>query len=181
LSQQNDIKQYVEKVFRESKSSEELFDTFRLALQKNVDDVDSYKMLLGNPHLTNDEIVLFTEQLTKQFADFSNELYNWTGYIFQTKDCDFSLLDTSFYYYQKAFLADPTDHSALLSVLNLYNYEFDFPINQNILQLVNNGVELVKRKSLVYRGMSKHYRKIGNEHLSKRYEDLAERAARTEH
>jgi hypothetical protein len=180
VKKEENIKEYIEKVFRDSKSPDELFDTFRLAIQHKLKDADTYKMLLGNPHLNNDEIVLFTEQLTKEFEDLSCDLFNWAGYIFQMKDADFSLLDTSFYYYQRAFLQNPEDHGPLLSALNLYNYEFDFPTNQNILQLVNNGVELVKRKSLIYKGMAKHFKKIGNEHLSKRYENLAERSARNE-
>ncbi len=174
------IKEYIESVFRDSKSSDELFDTFRLALQNSIKDADLYKMLLGNPHLSNEEITLFTEQLTKEFDELSKDIFNWTAYIFQTKDTDFSLVDTSFYYYQKAFLVDPTNHSPLLSALNLYNYDFDYPTNRHILQLVSNGVEMVKKKSVVYRSMSKHYGKIGNVHLSKRYEDIAERAVRDE-
>ncbi len=178
-SESNDIN-YFEHVFRNSISPEQLFDALSLAIKKGICDGDLYKILLANPALSPDEIIMFTEKLSKEFNDCSYDLFLWTGYLFQMRDHDLSLIDNSLYYYQKAFMIDPENHQPLLSALSLYNYEIALPVNDDVLRLVNTGLIKAKQKSPVYKALSKHYRKTGREELARKFAILSENAARKE-
>jgi hypothetical protein len=171
---------YYESIFRNSTSRDEIFDAFNLAVKNKIYDKDLYKILLANPALSNEEIIMYTEKLCKERKELGYDLYNWTGYLFYLKDRDFSLLDNSLYYFQKAFMLNPEEYKPLISALSLYNYEIDLPANADILRLVNTGLSKVKKKSVIYRQLSKHYGKLGNEELCRKFSRLAERSRREE-
>lgn len=171
---------HFENVFRNSTSPDELFDSLTLAIRKKICDKDLYKILLANPVLTNDEIIMYTEKLCKEFKECSYDLFNWTGYLFQMRDHDLSLLENSFYYYQKAFMINPEDEQPLLSALSLYNYDISVSINEDIMRLVNTGIIKVDRKSVVYKELSKHYKKLNNIELARKFAILAEKSSRQE-
>ena len=59
----DEIKKNIENVFRGSSSSDELFDYFQEALKHQTNDIGLYKMLLGNPALSSDELKMFAEKL----------------------------------------------------------------------------------------------------------------------
>ena len=171
---------YFESIFRNSTSPDELFDAFTLAVKNKIYDRDLYKILLANPVLSPEEIIMYTEKLCNEHKDLRYDLYNWAGYLFYLKDQDFSLLDSSLYYYQKAFLINPDENKPLVAALSLYNYDFNLSINGDIMRLINTGLITVKKKSIVFHQLSKHYVKTGNAELSKKFSRLAEKSAREE-
>lgn len=178
MHEQEKIK--IESIFRNSNSSDELFDAFINSLNHNLSDIDLYKILLANPTLNKDELIMFTEKLAKEFKKYSSDLYLWTANIFENNCEDYECLEKSVQYYQKAGLANPTDPTPYLSLLNLYNYDFETPANKQILNIIDKGIDKVKKKSKVYFSLSDHYKKIGNVSLQKRYSRLAEKFAREE-
>ncbi|MBN1301915.1 MAG: hypothetical protein JW995_11930 [Melioribacteraceae bacterium] len=180
MAEEQKLLNYIENVFRNSSSSDELFDTLNFALEKQINNIDLYKILLANTALTSDEITLYVGKLTHEFPGNRYELYNWVGNLFQIQDFDSSKIDISFNYYQKAFFEKPSEYQPLLSALKLYNYDYDIPANKFILQLVNNGVESVDKKSAVYSELSRHFEKLGKTDISKKYQLLAASALKKE-
>jgi hypothetical protein len=170
----------VEEVFRGSSCSNELFDSFQEALKHSVSDIGVYKILLGNPALTSDEIKMFTEKLVKQFPQHTFETLFWTGNIFENQKEDLNRLEDSINYYKRAFLQNSFDEHTLVHLLNLYNYEMEIPANKTILDFVESEVITVNRKSRVYFCLSDLYRQKGNLLAAVRYLALGEKSAERE-
>lgn len=169
---------YLENVFRNSTSPDEIFDAVNLAVQNKVDNIDLYKILLANPTLSKDELIMFTEKICREFVPYKFDLYVWIAKLFESNYNDYHYIENSLHYYQKAFLINPENELPLLSALNLYNYDLELPINKNILQLVNTGEPTIKNKSVLYNKLSEHFGKTGNYELKNKYAELAAKYSR---
>ena len=145
-----DFRIKIEKIFRESNSSEELFDAFQLSINTGIKDLELYKILLANPTLSKDEIIMFTEKLGAEFVEGSYDLYMWTANIFENNISDYEYVENSLLYYQKFAAIKPHKADPLISALKLYNYEIELPANSLIHKMVTNGVKNVNLKSKVY-------------------------------
>ena len=170
---EENLRDYIESVFRASESSGELFDALKLSINNKIHDVSLYKTLLANPILSKDEMMMFVEKICDDFEDCRYELYLWVAQVFEGRTDDYDYTEDSLYYYQKAFLTKPEDHTPLISAFNLFNYDYEVPVNKNILSLINIGVETVSKKSVVYKKLSEHFRITGNKDLMIQYEKLA--------
>jgi hypothetical protein len=170
----------IENIFRSASSSEELFDAFQEALKFGIKAIDSFKILLANPSLTHDEIKMYTEKLIIELPQKAYDINLWTANIFENCSTEYDRLEDSLNYYLRAFFHQPDLHEPLLRLLNLYNYDYDFPSNIKIINLIEDGVVMVSQKSKVYYAMANHYRRIGNNRLEVKYLSLAEREAEKE-
>jgi len=177
---EENIRDYIESVFRTSDSSGELFDALKLSINYKIEDVSHYKILLANPTLSKDELIMFTEKICEDFKYCEYELYLWVAQVFESRTCDYGYTEDSLYYYQKAFLSKPEEHTPLICAFNLFNYDFEIPANKNILSLINIGVETVTKKSSVYKKLSDHFKKVGSKELMVKYEKLAQQEQRRE-
>ena len=175
-----DYKKEVEKIFRESNSSNELFDAFHFALSKKISDLESYKILLANPALSKDEIKMFTEKLSSLHTDKAFDIYSWSAGVLENKTTDYTFIEDAVNYYIKAAHTDPAKHEPLVRLTRLFNYEINFPTNTTILNFINDGVASVKEKRKVYNALADVYKKLGNETIMKRYKELAAKSARNE-
>jgi tetratricopeptide (TPR) repeat protein len=170
----------IEETFRNSKSSDELFDAFQDAIKLNISDIGVFKILLANPMLSPDEIKLFTEKLIKEMPDSSFELLIWAGKIFENHTDYFNNVIEALLYYERAISSRPESHEPLLNLLNLYNYEMNLPINQKIFDSIDKSISSVNRKSKIYYALAKHYKKCGNTKMEIKYLELAEKSAAKE-
>lgn len=170
----------IENVFRNSSSSDELFDSFRNALEKNIKEFDIYKILLANPTLTSDEIKLYTEKLLGEIPNSSFQICMWTAKLFESQTFDYARLEDAVRYYEKALELNYGQYEPLLQMLKLYNYDIDLSTNKKILSLVEDNAENVIYKSKVYYGLAELYKKLGDSNLEKKYFSLAERNAALE-
>jgi len=59
-------KKYLENIFRNSNSPDELFDTFKIAIDRRIQDSSIYRLLLWNKALSPDEIMMFAEKICKE-------------------------------------------------------------------------------------------------------------------
>jgi hypothetical protein len=167
-----DIKTYLEKIFREATSSNELFDAFEKSLQYKIKDVQIYKILLGNIVLTSDEIKLFTEKLCSEYPELSPELYMWTGSILESEPTADNL-DSAFRYYKKAISIKPIDHQAYCSILKMYNNDLDYPPRRQIELLFQKGLNEVKLRSKLCIAIADFYDRINEPSLKKKFQGLA--------
>ncbi|MCX6169626.1 MAG: hypothetical protein NTX65_09805 [Ignavibacteriales bacterium] len=170
----------IEETFRNSTSADELFDAFQDAIKLKLADMGVYKILLANPTLSPDEIKLFTEKLIKEIPDSSFDLSMWAGKVFENHTDYFNYVSDALFYYQRANSFKPEFHEPLLSLLNLYNYEIDLPINKKIFDIIEESVSNVNQKSKIYYALSRHYKKCGDSNMEIKFYALAERAAEKE-
>lgn len=170
----------IESIFRSSTSPDELFDAFRNAIGLRIDDIELYKILLANPSISTDEIKMYTEKLLREFSEKSFQINIWAARIFENRSNYYEHLESAVYYYEKAAAAKPTDHTALVELLKLYNTEIDLPINKKILEIVEERSPAVNLKSKVYFELADLYKKKGDLVKGSRYLALAEKAAERE-
>lgn len=170
----------IESIFRNSISSDELFDTFQAALNEKFDNPEIFEILLGNPTLSPDEIKMFTEKLLKEFPDSAFMLCMWTAKVFGNFSEDYERLEDALTYYSKASLRQPTEHEPHLKILDLYNYDLDLPTNYKLVGIVEAGIPPVNFKSKIYHALSEHYKRIGDLDHASKYLALAEKAAERE-
>jgi len=170
----------IEEMFRSSESHDELFDAFQGAMRIKLTDLESYKILLANPVLSPDEIKMFAEKLLKEMPEDSFSLLMWTGKIFESHPDIYNRMEDAFNYYSRAALHQPDLSAPLLRLLNLYNYDIEFPLNGKIIDVIEKSIEAVERKSDLYYSLSSHYKKCGDKRREVAYLGLAEKAARKE-
>lgn len=167
----------IEQIFRSSNDSNELFDAFQTALSLEIDDVELYKILLGNPTLSFDEIAMYTEKLANEFTKFGFDIYLWTAKLLETKSLNIDALETALHYYAKAAQINPTDHTPFINAINLYNYEMVFNLNKLIEEFVESGIHSVMKKSLLYKTLADHFKKTGDLESQKKYLHLYEKSS----
>lgn len=170
----------LENIFRNSTSPDELFDAFREAINGRISDIDLYKILLGNPVLTSDEIKLFSEKLAKEIPEQKINTFMWTASVFEHQKEDFENMSDAALYYQKAFENEPTNAAPLLRLLNLYNYDFETPLNKTIIEYVEQNVRTVNQKSGTFFSLAELYKRKGDFFLASKYLALGEKAAERE-
>lgn len=170
----------IENIFRNSTSQDELFDAFRDAINTRVTDIDLYKILLGNPSLSPDEIKMFAEKLTKEIPNQTFNTFMWTASVFEHQKDDYEKLEDAVKYYQKSFEHSPTNELPLIRLLGLYNFDIDIPANKEILDFVNSRLISVNIKSRVYFSIADLYKRKDNYLLAARYLALGEKAAERE-
>lgn len=170
----------IENIFRNSASPDILFDTFQETIKIKIKDPEIFKILLGNPALSTDEIKMFVEKLIKEFPGHSHELTIWAAKIFEHKNGYDNSLEDTIHYYKRAHDYKPDSPEPLLSLLSLYNYELDLPTNKIILEFVEKEISTVEIKSSIYYSLAEHYKRTGEKQLEIKYFALAERSAEIE-
>jgi hypothetical protein len=175
----DDVKR-IEDTFRNSKSSNELFDAFQEAIKSKLCDLEIFKILIANPILSVDEIKMFTEKLLKETPGNALDLLLWTGKVLENHPDNYYHLEDTILIYQRAIAHKPTSHEPLLRLLSLYSHEIDLPTNQKILNLIDESIAAVDQKSKVYYALAKHYKKCGDPKLEKKYLYLAEESVKRE-
>ncbi|MBU2491892.1 MAG: hypothetical protein KJ571_04650 [Bacteroidetes bacterium] len=171
---------YVESVFRNSNDSGELFDAFQTAVAEKIKDLELYKILLGNPVLSKDEVLMYSDKLCKELKDKEYDICMWTAKVLSTRMFEYGCRESSIAYFERAFYNNPENCEPLLKVLNLYETDMNIPINKKILNIIDLGLLSIKNKSRVYYSLSDIYKKIGKVEQSEYYFKLAEKFSKQE-
>jgi hypothetical protein len=174
------IREEIENIFRSSNSSDELFDAFQSALKNKISDVDFYKILLGNPALSTDEIKMYASKLCSEFPDFTFDICMWTADLFLKNIEDYRCIADALAYYKNAAESKPAKHEPYLAAIKLYNYDLEIPTNKQILSMVDKGMPSVDKKSKVFFAMAELYKKLGNRSMYSECFTLAQQAAQRE-
>lgn len=170
----------IESIFRNSKSSDELFDAFKDAIDVRVKDIDLYKILLGNPALSSEEIKMFSEKLVKEIPESRLDTFMWTANVFEHHKEDYEKLQDAVNYYQRAFQHDPTNAAPLIRLLNLYTHDLETPINKTIVDYVEQNVKSVNKKSGTFFSLAETFKQKGDLFTASKYLALGEKAAERE-
>lgn len=171
----------IEYIFRNSNSPDELFDAFRKAITGKITDIELYKILLANPVLSGEELKMYTEHLSKVFRENAFDFFMWTGGIFANYTSEFERLEDSISYYVKALYSNPSDHEPYCRLLQLYNHDLCLPTNRIIIDIIEESLDRIEKRSIVCLELSKLYSKLGNSIKEAEYRKLAQHAARCGH
>lgn len=174
MHQSSKLKQELEVIFRTSNSSDELFDSFRAAIEKKIHDEDLYKILLRNKALSADEISMFAEKICKEFPDLSYNIYFCVGQLFESISSYGKYLERAFLYYTKAANSKPSLNEPYLAIAKMYNAEFNIPKFETIIQTIEDAIAKVNFKSPLCFSLANLFKKIGNNEKSIGYQKLGE-------
>lgn len=175
-----DLQNKIEDTFRFSSDNDELFDAFNLGLNSNLKSPEPFKILLANPALNDDEIFMYTEKLANVYKENAFDIYLWSARICGNKIEGYQCVENAINLILKASDKKPNSEEPYIQLLELYNYDENFPTNEIILEIVEKSIEKVIKKSRVYYGIANVYRTIGKENLEHKYKKLAEEAIKYE-
>jgi hypothetical protein len=175
MMKNHETKNKIENVFRFSNNSDEIFDAVDSAIRNKYCDIELYKILLGNPALSKDELIMFAEKLSREFTICCYDLYIWTAKIFGNNYLDNYNLEKSLHYLKKASDKEPAKHEPYIAALKLYNYDLDLPINKKIIEMLSGNFESVEHKPEIYIALADHYNRLGNLTQRNKYRALAEK------
>ncbi len=168
------LKQDLEEIFRTSNSSDELFDAFRVAIDKKIFDEDLYRILLRNKALSTDEISMFAEKICKEFPDLSYNIYFCVGHLFESISYYGKHLEKAFQYYIKASKAKPRSDEPYVAITKMYNRELNIPKFETIVQTVEDAIKIVSLKSSLCFSLAELYKNVGDKEKSLSFQKLGE-------
>ncbi|RPI74214.1 MAG: hypothetical protein EHM47_04230 [Ignavibacteriales bacterium] len=171
-------KKYFENIFRNSDSPDELFDTFRIAIEQQVKDSNLYRTLLWNRALTSDEVMMFAEKICKDNPELCYQIYSWVGKIFSSIFVYGELNDKALVYYKKAAKSNPSAHEPYIAIAKFYNPELNTPAFDSVIETLKNGIGQVNSKSKLCFSLSKLYKNKGYIDDAKQYQKMGERYQR---
>lgn len=169
----------IEFIFRNSNSPDELFDAFRKAITGKITDIELYKILLANPVLSGEELKMYTEHLSKVFNENAFDFFMWTGGIFSNYTSEYERLEDSISYFVKALYNNPKSHEPYCKLLQLYNYDLNLPTNRVIIDIIEECLDRIDKKSIVCMELAKLYSKIGLSEKEAEYRKLAQHFSRS--
>lgn len=171
-------KKYLENIFRNSDSPDELFDTFRIAIDRRIKDSTLYRILLWNKALSPDEIMMFAEKICKVHPVLSYQIYFWVGKIFSSLSVYGEHYDKALEYLKKAAKSNPSAHEPYIAITKLYNADINIPDLGIITKIIEKGLSTVDQKSRLCFAIAKLYKSIGNYDTAKSYQKLGEKYQR---
>ena len=171
-------KKYFENIFRNSDSPDELFDTFRMAVEQKITDPNLFRTLLWNRVLSPDEVMMFAEKICKDNPDHCYKIYSWVGKIFASVFVYGELNERALEYYRKAAKSNPSAHEPYLAIAKFYNPELNLPTFDSVIKTLTKGIGLVDQKSKLCFSISKLYKNMGNTDDAKHYQKMGEKYQR---
>lgn len=169
-----EIKNEIINVFQTSNSPDDLFDNFRIAIDRKVKDLDLYIALLWNKALSKDEVLMFVEKIYREFPEFGCSVYLTAAKILDSSSLYGTNKELAFGYIKKAAAADKTSVEPYNIVSEIYNKELNIPPFKNIISFLESGIDLVEDKSRLYFILAKLYGKIGDIEKGRKYQKRGE-------
>ena len=168
------LKQDLEEIFRTSNSPDELFDTFRVAIERKIHDEELYKILLRNKALSVDEISMFTEKICKEFPDLSYNIYFCVGQLLESISTYGKHNERALQYFEKAANIRPASEEPFLAIAKMYNNELNIPKFETVAKIIEDGIGQVKIKSLLCFALAGLFTKRGDKEKSQEFKKLGE-------
>lgn len=168
-------KKYFERIFRNSDSPDELFDTFRIAVEQNVKDSNIYRTLLWNRALSSDEIMMFAEKICKDSPALCYKIYSWVGKILSSAFIYGELNEQALEYYKKAAKSNPAAHEPYIAIGRFYNPDLNIPSFNSVINTLRGGIETVEKKSKLCFMISKLYKNKGDFIEARKYQRIGEK------
>ena len=168
------LKQDLEEIFRTSNSPDELFDTFRVAIERKIHDGELYKILLRNKALSVDEISMFTEKICKEFPDLSYNIYFCIGQLLESISTYGKHNERALHYFEKAANITPEAAEPYLAIAKMYNNELNIPKFEIVAKIIEDGISRVKIKSALCFALAGLLSKRGDKEKSQNFKKMGD-------
>jgi hypothetical protein len=168
------LKQDLEEIFRTSNSPDELFDSFRVAIERKIHDEELYKILLRNKALSVDEISMFTGKICKEFPDLSYNIFFCVGQLLESISTYSKHNEIALQYFEKALNITPESDEPYLAIAKMYNNELNIPKFETVTKIIEDGLTRVKIKSSLCFALAGLFTKKGEKEKSQNYKKLGE-------
>jgi tetratricopeptide (TPR) repeat protein len=168
------LKRDLEEIFRASNSPDELFDTFRVAIERKIHDEELYKILLRNKALSVDEISMFTEKICKEFPDLSYNIYFCVGQLLESISTYGKHNERALQYFEKAANIKPESEEPYLAIVKMYNNELNIPRFETVTRIIEDGITKVKIKSSLCFALAELLSKMGDKEKSQNFKKLGD-------
>jgi len=168
-------KKYLENIFRNSDSPDELFDTFRIAIDRKIKDSGIYRLLLWNKALSPDEIMMFAEKICKENPESCYQVYSWVGKIFSSISIYGKHSNKALEYFKKAAGSNPAAYEPYIAITKLYNADLNMPDFNLVIKAVEQGLETVEKKSKLCFAIANLYKIKGSLESVNTYRKLGEK------
>ncbi len=162
------------KVFQFSNSQDDLFDNFRIAIDKRIKDITLYNALLWNKALSINEILMFAEKICKEIPEFCLDIYLSVAKILDSNSLYGNNKESAFDYIKKAASSEKNSIEPYIVISEMYNKELNLPPFDQITVFFENGFHLVKEKSKLSFLLARLYGKIGDIETGKSYQKKGE-------
>jgi tetratricopeptide (TPR) repeat protein len=169
-------KYHYEYIFKNSKNSDELFDTFDKAVKEGIDNFEIYKILFWNPALSKNEVCMFVKKLAASFPKLSYDVYMWGAKVIELSYENDDNLETVITFYKKAAESNNKLTEPYIRALDCYNADLKIPQPSTLVNFVKRGVSKVNDPSILYYKLSELYGKMGNIELKNHYVAQGEKA-----
>ncbi len=156
---------HIRTLFRTSQDFNELFEAFRVAIERNLNDLDAYRELFWNTSLKPEELLFFAKKLGEVFPDLGYETYLWLSNVFETRFDTEESVELAFLCLKKASKFNPKSVEPFLSACNLYDQDLKIPTLQSIMAFLKNGVEQVDDPKSIYQQLAVFYSMLGNDEM----------------
>jgi hypothetical protein len=170
----SDLKRSLENIFRTSNSPDELFDTFRVAIDRKIKDEEFYKVLLRNSALSIDEISMFAGKICKEFPDISYGIFFCVGQLLSSISSYSKHHEEALRYYLKSASKAPQAHEPYLAIAKMYNNELNVPRFEVVVQIIADGITFVDFKSFLCFALADLYKLKGDVEKEQNYLTLGE-------
>ena len=169
-----EIRQEIDKIFQTSNSPDELFDTFRIAINHKIKDMDMYKALLWNKALSVDEIEMYAEKICKEIPEFCFGIFLAVAKILDSTSLYGNNKVKAFEYFKKAAAKDKSSLEPYSRISEMYNKELDVPPLESIANFIEEGLKYVEEKSKLSFILARLYAKTGDMEKGKIYQSRGE-------
>lgn len=168
------IKKEIEERFRLSNSQDELFDTFRSAIELKIKDQELYKTLLRNKALSTDEISMYSEKICKEFPELNYPIFFCVGQILSSISSYGKHHDKALRFYKRAAVSNPAIIEPYNAIAEMYNAELNKPPFEDVVQAIQDGIQTAFEKSKLCYLLVNLYRNRGNEEMVRSFQILGD-------
>jgi hypothetical protein len=170
----NNITKEIGRIFQFSNSQDELFDNFRVAIERKIKDLALYNALLWNKTLSVDEILMFAEKICKEIPEFSFNIYLTVAKILDTNPQYENKKEIAFGFIKKAAASDHGSIEPYIIISEMYDEELNIPPLEQVADFFENGFRYVKERSKLSFLLAKLYGKTGDIETGKKYQKRGE-------
>lgn len=153
------------KKLRKASGFNELFELFRYAMDRKIDDFEIYRELLWNNSLKPDELFFFARKLADVFPRMGYDTYMWLANVFELHSTGSESVDLAFLCLKKAAGFDSQSERPYMAVFDIYNHDLKIPTPKSILSFLRTGLEKVTDPRPLYERLALFYRSLGNEEM----------------
>jgi len=139
---------------------------------------DVVLMDLAMPVMTGLEA---TRKICKEFPEISFNIYLWAGNVFSTSSISGENYSKAFNYFKNALDINEKSSEPYLAISGFYNKELNLPPFEEIIKVLETGLDRVENKSKVCFALSDLYKNVGKKEGAQKYRSLGEQFQRKGH